>query len=147
MKNVSIFTILSALMTLPVFGATVSRIDVNGNQRMDAESIRILADVKIGDNVGDARSNEIAKKLNISVAALSRYETGSFEPKSISLIVDLAFLYNVSTDYILGKTDCKNPEVDFDKLDIGLSSKTYETLTEKQKNQIKKIIAILVNEE
>lgn len=66
MKNVSIFTILSALMTLPVFGATVSRIDVNGNQRMDAESIRILADVKIGDNVGDARSNEIAKKLEQS---------------------------------------------------------------------------------
>lgn len=90
--------------------------------------------------------DQVAKKLNISVAALSRYETGSFEPKSISLIVDLAFLYNVSTDYILGKTDCKNPEVDFDKLDIGLSSKTYETLTEKQKNQIKKIIAVLVNE-
>ena len=33
-------------------------------------------------------TQEIADKLNISVAALSRYETGSFEPKSIALIVD-----------------------------------------------------------
>ncbi len=47
-------------------GATVSRIDVNGNQRMDAESVRILADVKVGENVGEARSNEIAKKLEQS---------------------------------------------------------------------------------
>ena len=89
---------------------------------------------------------QVAKKLNISIAALSRYETGSFEPKSLALIVDLAILYKVSTDYLLGKTDLKNPELDFDKLDIGLSSKTYESLTDKQKNQIKKIIAILVDE-
>ncbi len=47
-------------------GAIVSRIDVNGNQRMDAESVRILADVKVGDNVGSSRSNEIAKKLEQS---------------------------------------------------------------------------------
>lgn len=46
--------------------ATVSRIDVNGNQRMDAESVRILSDVKIGDNVGAERTNQIAKKLQES---------------------------------------------------------------------------------
>ncbi|MBQ9314585.1 MAG: helix-turn-helix domain-containing protein [Clostridia bacterium] len=90
---------------------------------------------------------QVAKQLNISVAALSRYEKGSFEPKSLALIVDLAMLYKVSTDYLLGKTDLKNPELDFDKLDIGLSSKTYETLTDKQKEQIKKIMLILVGED
>ena len=46
--------------------ATVSRIDVNGNQRMDAESVRILSDVKVGDNVGAERTNQIAKKLQES---------------------------------------------------------------------------------
>lgn len=46
--------------------ATVSRIDVTGARRMDSESIRILSDVKIGDNVGEARTNEIAKKLQES---------------------------------------------------------------------------------
>ncbi|MBO5696645.1 MAG: outer membrane protein assembly factor BamA [Alphaproteobacteria bacterium] len=50
----------------PILGATVSRIDVSGNTRMDAESIRILADVKPGDNVGTQRTNEIAKKLQSS---------------------------------------------------------------------------------
>lgn len=90
---------------------------------------------------------QVASKLNISVAALSRYENGSFEPKSLTIIVDLALLYKVSTDYLLGKTDLKNPELDFDKLDIGLSSKTYETLTDKQKQQIKKIMMILVGED
>lgn len=88
---------------------------------------------------------DIAKKLNISVAALSRYETGAFEPKSLALILDLANLYNVSTDYLLGKSDARNPEVDFDKLDIGLSSKTYEGLTDSQKKQIKKLITVIVN--
>ena len=66
MKKISLFSLLSVICALPAVAATVSRIDVNGNQRMDAESIRILSDVKIGDNVGDARSNEIAKKLNDS---------------------------------------------------------------------------------
>ena len=46
--------------------ATVSRIDVTGNSRMDAESVRILADVKVGDNIGAERANQIAKKLQES---------------------------------------------------------------------------------
>ncbi len=50
----------------PAYGATVSRIDVTGNMRMDAESVRILADVKVGDNVGTHRANEIAKRLQSS---------------------------------------------------------------------------------
>lgn len=87
---------------------------------------------------------DVAKKLNISIAALSRYETGSFEPKSLELIVDLATLFNVSTDYLLGKTNAKNSEIDFEKLDIGLTNQTYESLTEAQRIQIKKLISIIV---
>ena len=50
----------------PAYGANVSRIDVSGNTRMDAESVRILSDVKIGDNVNAERANTIAKKLKES---------------------------------------------------------------------------------
>lgn len=46
--------------------ATVSRVDVSGNRRMDAESVRILSDVNIGDTVGEVRANQIAKKLQES---------------------------------------------------------------------------------
>ncbi len=44
----------------------VSRIDVDGNQRMDAESVRILSNVKVGDNISSEKVNDIAKKLQSS---------------------------------------------------------------------------------
>ena len=67
MKYKSGILIASLLaMMVPAHGATVSRIDVTGNKRMDAESVRILANVKVGDNVGTQRANEIAKKLQAS---------------------------------------------------------------------------------
>ena len=55
----------------------------------------------------------VAKKLNISVGALSRYETGMYEPKSLDLVKDFAELFSVSTDYLLGKTDIRNIENEF----------------------------------
>ena len=63
-KGILVASLLS--IVAPAYGATVSRIDVSGNQRMDAESVRILADVKVGDNVGTHRANEIAKRLQTS---------------------------------------------------------------------------------
>lgn len=44
----------------------------------------------------------VAERLNISVPALSRYESGTYEPKSLSIVSDFAKLYNVTTDYLLG---------------------------------------------
>lgn len=44
----------------------------------------------------------VAEQLNISVPALSRYESGTYEPKSLSIVSDFAKLYNVTTDYLLG---------------------------------------------
>lgn len=52
----------------------------------------------------------VCKKLNISPGALSRYETSMYEPKSLELVKDFANLFNVSTDYLLGKTNTKNIE-------------------------------------
>ncbi len=61
-----LFIVCSIMAFAPTYGATVSRIDVAGNSRMDAESIRILSDVKVGENVGAERTNQIAKKLQES---------------------------------------------------------------------------------
>ena len=44
----------------------------------------------------------VAEQLNISVPALSRYESGTYEPKSLSIVSDFAKIYNVTTDYLLG---------------------------------------------
>lgn len=46
--------------------SVISRVDVKGNQRMDAESVRILANVKAGDNVNSEQINNIAKDLQAS---------------------------------------------------------------------------------
>ncbi len=66
MQKISLLTLVSCFVASNLYGATVSRINVSGNQRMDSESIRILSDVKVGDNVGESRSNQIAKKLQES---------------------------------------------------------------------------------
>ena len=57
---------ISLLSSGVVHAATVSNIEVSGNQRMDDESVRILANVKIGENIGEMRANEIAKDLEKS---------------------------------------------------------------------------------
>lgn len=49
----------------------------------------------------------VCEKLNISAGALSRYETSMYEPKSLELVKDFANLFDVTTDYLLGKTDEK----------------------------------------
>lgn len=53
--------------------------------------------------------SDIARILNITVAAYSYYENGKRE-MSPSTIIKLAEYFEVSTDYLLGKSDIRNPE-------------------------------------
>lgn len=92
----------------------------------------------------------VALKLNISVGALSRYETGMYEPKSLDLIKDFATLFLVSTDYLLCKTDIRNSEKEnndiLDLAKIGFTRENYTPPTEKQKQQIKTIIETILQD-
>ena len=65
-KNKLLFLIFLIGICNIANATVVSRIDVKGNQRMDAESVRILSDVKIGDNVNSETINNVAKKLQSS---------------------------------------------------------------------------------
>ena len=61
--------IIFALCLMPYAfaqAAIVSKINVMGNRRMDAESVRILGGVKTGDNVNAEGLNQIVKKLQQS---------------------------------------------------------------------------------
>ena len=51
--------------------------------------------------------DELAKALNISYSALSKYETNQRFP-SQELLVFMADYFNVSVDYLLGRTDIRN---------------------------------------
>lgn len=50
---------------------------------------------------------ELAKILNITQTALSRLESGTTSANE-DIIIKVADLFNVSADYLLGRTDIKN---------------------------------------
>lgn len=75
----------------------------------------------------------VAQKLNISVPALSRYESGTYEPKSLAIISDFAKLYNVTTDYLLGlEVDYNSSEENSRRLlpVLGIVKAGYDYLAE-----------------
>lgn len=50
---------------------------------------------------------ELAKKLNMQNTAISKYELGEREP-DIKTLNKLSEFFNVTLDYLLGRTDIKN---------------------------------------
>jgi len=90
----------------------------------------------------------VCEKLNISSGALSRYETSMYEPKSLDLVKDFANLFNVSTDYLLGKSDIRNPKQEdpFGLAKIGFNMKDYTPPTETQKQQIKGLLEVIMKD-
>ncbi len=47
---------------------------------------------------------EIADYMNVTVRAISRYETGEREP-SVEQIIKFCDLFDVSADYLIGRSD------------------------------------------
>lgn len=58
---------------------------------------------------------DVAKKLHLSPSIVSGYETGERTP-STDVILSLSYLYNCSTDYLLGKTKECDTFVDIEGL-------------------------------
>jgi outer membrane protein insertion porin family len=63
------------VMVAPAHAAAVSRVEVRGNQRVEADTIRGLLAIRPGQNVGDAEIDEGVRKL---------YSTGLFSDVRIS---------------------------------------------------------------
>jgi transcriptional regulator with XRE-family HTH domain len=60
----------------------------------------ILKELRIDSGL---TQDEFAEKFNISGTAISKYETGEREP-NFDLLIKLADYFNVSVDYLLGRT-------------------------------------------
>lgn len=70
--------------------------------------------------------SNVAKKLKVSPSIVSAYETGERTPSTENLLA-LSYLYNCSTDYLLGKSKDKPPVI----LDTnGLNNKQIKVLQE-----------------
>lgn len=88
---------------------------------------------------------EIAKKLNISQPAYGDWERGKFEP-SPEKLKKLSEIFNVSTDYLLGKSDFKNPnEVDLSDFEI-LFRKTSKKLSDSEQKELEEDLKKLLLE-
>lgn len=55
------------------------------------------------------KQEDLAKKLSVSPSAIGMYERNLREPNN-ELILKIANFFNVSVDYLLGKSDIRNPE-------------------------------------
>ena len=76
--------------------------------------------------------NDIAKSLNISQPSYAQGENGRRKPSSETL-EKFAQFYNVSTDYLLGKSDYKNSdEIDLSTFEV-LYRKTSKNLSDEEK--------------
>lgn len=92
---------------------------------------------------------ELADKLDGAKSTIAMYEKGDRNP-SLEVLMKLAEIFNCSMDYILCKSDIRNPEkeIEFDpnKLYIGLSAKDYENITETQIQQIEELAKVILKE-
>lgn len=58
----------------------------------------------------DLTQSQLAQIIMQSKSTISKYENGQIEP-NIQTIIALAKYFNVTTDYLLGISDIKNPYI------------------------------------
>ena len=113
--NIKILKYLPLITIVGNANATVvSRIDVTGNQRMDAESVRILADVKSGNDINSERVNNIAKTLQSS---------GYFEKVDVKLNGNVLKINVVESPIVNMVTVEGNDEIDTEDLKKEIKTK------------------------
>jgi transcriptional regulator with XRE-family HTH domain len=108
--------------------------------------------------------NELAKALGLTQQAISAYENGLREP-DLETLNKLANYFNVSVDYLLGRTDIRNPSNEItkavsddpelaefwnelkDREDLKLLFKQTKKLSPKAIRQVMRIIKAIEDEE
>ena len=92
---------------------------------------------------------ELADKLNGAKSTIAMYENETRKP-SLEILVKLSEIFNCSIDYLLCKTDIRNPGKQVDDIlneaMIGMSKEDYEALTETQKKQIRDFALFVKNQ-
>lgn len=93
---------------------------------------------------------ELSKKMNCAMSSIAMYEKGDRKP-SLEILVKLSQIFNCSIDYLLGKSDIRNPEkINIDEMDIAFASGIKGLNRENQeiaKNIIEGLLAKQKNEE
>lgn len=90
---------------------------------------------RIAELIGDTPSGTIAKDLGLTRQTISNFVNGRYKPVGDNL-EKLADYFNVSTDYILGRTDVKSPDTKIQGVCeyLGLTEQAVNILAELSKH-------------
>lgn len=92
---------------------------------------------------------DFAKKIGVSRSSVGNYETNQNMPTA-EILDKIADILDCSIDYLLCKTDIKNPGEQIDDIlneaMIGMSKADYEKLTDTQKKQIRDFAIFVKNQ-
>ena len=92
---------------------------------------------------------ELSQKMDCAMSSVAMYEKGDRKP-SLEFLIKLSEIFNCSIDYLLCKTDIRNPGRQIDDVlneaMIGMSKEDYEKLTETQKKQIRDFALFVKNQ-
>ena len=91
--------------------------------------------------------SELAKKIDTSRSNIANYENNKNMP-SIDVLSKLSKVLDCSIDYLLGKSDERNPK-ETDPLGlakIGFNMKDYNPPSETQKQQIKGLLEVIMKD-
>ncbi|HCU2611581.1 TPA: helix-turn-helix transcriptional regulator [Clostridioides difficile] len=108
------------------------------NQLLNLVLSKNLKDLRIKKGL---TQEQVAKDLMTTKVSISRYENGTREPK-IEMLDSLSNYYNVSVDYLLGKTSIEN-YITTDE--ISKIIKSYESLPKEAQEHINSYIEFLVD--
>jgi transcriptional regulator with XRE-family HTH domain len=99
------------------------------------ERLRVLREEK------NMSQEELAEAFGLGKAAISGYERGKRTP-SFDLLVGLADYFQVSTDYLLGRTDDRTPPEDMERVREN-TRKLHDILTSLDPQEQEKFFTIL----
>lgn len=87
---------------------------------------------------------DLSNKLNCSKSVIGLYENETRKP-SMEVLIKLSEIFNCSIDYILGKSDVRNPEksIDIDDIDVAFAN-GIKGLNETNKMIIKNTLEALL---
>lgn len=93
---------------------------------------------------------DLANRLNASKSVIGLYESETRKP-SLEILIKLSQIFDCSIDYLLGKSDIRNPQkIDINDMDIAFASGIKGLNKENQeiaKNIIEGLLAKQKNEE
>ena len=101
----------------------------------------------IGDKIRELRlehrmsQTELARAVHASQQAVTKWENGRSEPSS-SAIADIANYFNVSSDYLLGRTTNRIPDKDLSKNQKLVAYSIDPDISDEERNDIIEMVKI-----